>query len=374
MKKDNLSIIALGDIALYGVLSEKLKIKNKFNPFVNLKNEFKRADLVIGNLENPLTDSKKEIKKAINVAANPNFSRILHENNINIVTLGNNHIFDRNLEGFKETKEKLKKEKIKFFGGGEDIDEAKKLLKIKFKNCTVGFIGYCDESTNGIFCTSNNYGCVKLDINEMIEDIKNIRKEVDFLIVSLHWGVEFYNYPSPEQIKYAHKIIDSGADFVWGHHSHVIQGVEMYKEKLIAYNLGNFIISDIIEKEKIRIQKEEAKKSFILKLNLEESQIKNFEIIPIKLNEEFNPILMVDEERINFLNFIDKISKELKSKDYGKFWREYVRQRENNEIKNGLMQIFKHPRMIKKIKDLPLKYFFVGLPKFIFLKIFGRKK
>jgi hypothetical protein len=60
-------------------------------------------------------------------------------------------------------------------------------------------------------------------------------------IVSIHWGDEYSHYPSPEQIELAHRLVDHGACLVLGHHPHVVQGVESYRNAVIAYSLGNFI-------------------------------------------------------------------------------------------------------------------------------------
>ena len=71
-----------------------------------------------------------------------------------------------------------------------------------------------------------------------MEQVKNGGAEV--IIVQIHWGVEGDNYPQDSQISLAHKAIDSGADLVIGHHPHVLQGMECYKGRMIAYSMGNF--------------------------------------------------------------------------------------------------------------------------------------
>ncbi|MBI4734176.1 MAG: CapA family protein, partial [Rubrobacteridae bacterium] len=67
--------------------------------------------------------------------------------------------------------------------------------------------------------------------------------KADFVIVSIHWGKELNEFPLSRQVSLAHKLIDSGVDMVIGHHPHVVEGFEVYKEKLIAYSLGNFVFS-----------------------------------------------------------------------------------------------------------------------------------
>ena len=83
------------------------------------------------------------------------------------------------------------------------------------------------------------------DIVKICEDVAFLKNSVDFVIVSLHWGTEHYLYPSTEQISMGHAIVDAGASVVIGHHPHVVQGYERYKNGLIFYSLGNFVFDDL---------------------------------------------------------------------------------------------------------------------------------
>ena len=74
----------------------------------------------------------------------------------------------------------------------------------------------------------------------MESDIKKLKNETDVVITYFHWGTERKYYPDQVQKDFAYKAIDSGADAVIGSHPHVIQGIEKYKDKYIAYSLGNF--------------------------------------------------------------------------------------------------------------------------------------
>ena len=73
--------------------------------------------------------------------------------------------------------------------------------------------------------------------------IKSARKNADYVIVAIHWGIEKQTTPTSTQVKFGRAAISAGADLVLSHHPHVIEGVEFYKGKLIAYSLGNFVFS-----------------------------------------------------------------------------------------------------------------------------------
>jgi len=109
------------------------------------------------------------------------------------------------------------------------------------------------------------------------EDIKALREKVDIIIINYHWGIEKENYPEEDQIYFAHKTIDYGADLIIGHHPHVLQGVESYKGKYIAYSLGNFIFGG-------NSRKHEKSAVFQAVIDADGKSIIEFNMIPIEIN------------------------------------------------------------------------------------------
>ena len=96
------------------------------------------------------------------------------------------------------------------------------------------------------YATKNRAGLVSgYDpyVNEMTKRIAEMKKEVDIVVLSIHWGVERSTTPRKQEINLAEKAIDSGADIVVGHHPHVLQGIQVYKGKPIFYSLGNFVFN-----------------------------------------------------------------------------------------------------------------------------------
>ena len=96
--------------------------------------------------------------------------------------------------------------------------------------------------------------------------------------MSLHWGIEKAFYPSPKQVALAHKLIDSGATIILGHHPHVIQGIENYKSGLIAYSLGNFQFA-FDPKECSNENNKRTNQSFILKVRINKQEIESYDIV-----------------------------------------------------------------------------------------------
>lgn len=125
-------------------------------------------------------------------------------------------------------------------------------------------------------------------VKEIIRaDIKTLKSSVNHVIVSVHWGDEFIEKPSPAEISMAHEMIDSGASVILGHHPHVLRGLENYKEGLIAYSLGNFVCDMVWENRLIE--------SMVFEVELYPDQIGRYGVVPVVINETFQPTVVSDE-------------------------------------------------------------------------------
>jgi len=189
--------------------------------FKNVYDIFSHDDVTIANLETTFTDSTDKAEKQFNFKATNDFTKSLTLGSIEGVNLSNNHIYDYKEKGFKDTKLALAKEKVKYFGEG-----SKWITKIKDQS--FGFLGYRGWSLDKSF------------LNSVKQDIAELKKTNSVVIINFHWGNENQYYPIDAQKELAHFAIDNGADIILGHHPHVIQGIEQYKNRIIAYSLGNF--------------------------------------------------------------------------------------------------------------------------------------
>ena len=189
----------------------------------NVKPVFDVDDVTLVNLEGPLCDNPQEKVKTFSMKGLPEYTQILSEGSIEIVNLSNNHIYDCGQIGFEQTLENLTNAGIQF--AGED-----RITGYSKDGITVYFVGY-----NAFADTPELRSKIKEDI-QVLKDVY----EGDIVCVSFHWGEEYSYYPSSYQKSLAHFAIDNGADTVVGHHPHVVQGIENYNGKIIAYSLGNF--------------------------------------------------------------------------------------------------------------------------------------
>ena len=210
----------------------------------NLKNILNDTDLVFGNLESPLV-CEKEYSDNNNFAGHSSFAKFLKRNKIEIVSIANNHILEQGIDGFKSTCEILEKNKIKCIG--KNVEELSNIEIIEKNDIRIGFCGF-----NAIHDIRNLKAYAELSEQNLFKTIEMMNNlDLDYRIVSLHWGNEYIHYPSKQQIELAHKIIDSNIDIIVGHHPHVIQPIEEYRNGLIFYSFGNFLF-DMLWSEKVR--------------------------------------------------------------------------------------------------------------------------
>lgn len=197
-------------------------------------------EIVVGNLECALTDHPKPVKKAGPVLYNPtSFAATLKENGFYAVSLANNHIRDCGDEGVLSTINACKSNGIKNFGAGETLESAAEPLIIEQNGIKVAFVSFAEKEFN--FVQAGKAGAIAFDPYESYDKIRDVRKNVDALIVLYHGGIEHYIYPSPLLRKKCRKMIEAGAHVVLCQHSHCIGTREEYKGGEILYGQGNSV-------------------------------------------------------------------------------------------------------------------------------------
>ena len=347
----NVTLLLTGDIMLGG---EFLKYKNEQNvsyeyPFRNLKKVFEEADIVFGNLECPLSkDGVIRADKGSILYAPPDSINALKYLDYDILSLGNNHINDYGEGGLIKTIEILKNEKIPFFGAGRNIKEANSEVIIERNGLKSCFLGYTTDETfvKSIIANTDTAGCVFYDFNKIKEDICRVKNDSDIICISLHWGFERYLYPSPEEVKLAHQIIDAGAHIVIGHHPHVIQGFERYKHGVIFYSLGNFFFPNFYTKSgALHKWQEESNKSVIVKCKVSRQGVEEIEILYSFMNTDYQVELLDGKDKEEAIFEIERISKEMSKDGYDYFWSIYIKEK-NRGMVRGLP---------KRIRDLGVK-------------------
>jgi len=243
LKLNEIKILFVGDVMMARKVENKIRENNKnfLYPFVNFLKYFESFDYIVANLEGPISEKGVRVGSKYSFRMNPEVTIALSRANINILNLANNHIFDYGKVAFEETLKNLDENKIKYFGNSYEP------LIIEENGTKIGFLGFSDFFKH-LEAKEGKIGIAVINEN-ISEIIKKVKKKVDILIVSFHWGEEYKKFANEKQRKLAKTVIDAGADLIIGHHPHVIQNIEKYKNKFIFYSLGNFVFDQDFSKE-----------------------------------------------------------------------------------------------------------------------------
>lgn len=205
-------------------------IKKGFNPFHRIARD--KNDCWIGNFE--CVASSKTIhsdyrKECFRIEP----SNLSHCQLFDYLGIANNHVMEHGAEAYKDMEERLKSICKDTFGA-----KTQKSVTFDHQGKRVSVTGFSlrREENKDI----PEYWSIP-EVSEIIEEQKSLSS--DYKVAYIHWGVEFVNYPSIDQVRFAHMLIDAGYDLIIGMHPHVLQGFEVYKGKYIFYSLGNFVFN-----------------------------------------------------------------------------------------------------------------------------------
>ncbi|HTX86565.1 MAG TPA: AmmeMemoRadiSam system protein B [Candidatus Nanoarchaeia archaeon] len=228
-----LKLLFFGDIMLDRHVGEKIKASGTLDWILDgLNNDgiFQGNDIVSANLEGAVTDNGTRLppELSIDFAFTPKVVGQLAKYDFNYFNIANNHLADQGENGIIETEKNLTALGFNFAGCRDRA----------VGDCTAKVVG-ANGHRIGFTGASMVYGT--LDENLLIDKVKELASSTDLVVAQMHWGTEYKHTANQNQIELAHKLIDAGADIVIGSHPHVVQSIEIYKNKPIFYSLGNFI-------------------------------------------------------------------------------------------------------------------------------------
>ena len=215
------------------------------------------ADIFMVNQEFPFTNRGTAAEdKQFTFRIPPEKVSMLTEMGVDIVTMANNHILDFGPEGITDSLAALDGAGIPHVGAGENLEQAKKLEILEVKGRKIGFLGASRVYMAARWAAGTDHPGVfsTYDPTMALQEIRAARAKCDYLVVYVHWGIERNTTPEDYQRSMGRQYIDAGADLVVGSHPHVLQEIEYYDGKPIAYSLGNFVFgSSIPETELLKV-------------------------------------------------------------------------------------------------------------------------
>ncbi|MEI8155135.1 MAG: CapA family protein, partial [Hyphomicrobiales bacterium] len=274
MQQNSVRLIAGADLYLKGAIPSTLESSPNHRGFQDFVRRIAQADIRFVNLEMVLTTGGYSREKSAVLHGHPDLANHLNALGLDIVTMANNHMMDRGMEGLFSTLDTMDAHGIERVGAGRNLAEAQMPRFIERKGIRLGFLAFSATLPLGAAAAPERPGVNPLhvatryvmtipeagtgnpppalpmtlaqeanvhDVDALIQAVRAAKADADYLVVAPHWGVVGQDRVMPYQEEVAHALIDAGADAIVGHHPHRLHGVEVYKERPIFYSLGNFI-------------------------------------------------------------------------------------------------------------------------------------
>jgi poly-gamma-glutamate synthesis protein (capsule biosynthesis protein) len=264
-----ITLIATGDIMLGRTVTRTAldeKTDSRY-PFLHVASVLQNADIVFSNLENPVVNNCPRTNEGFKFCAPKDMLEGLTYAGIDIVNLANNHTRNYGSKGMEETKQFLNEKNIQYVGDGNAV--VKEIQKTR-----LGFLGF-DFVTKSP--SSSDW-----------ELVKKIDKDVDILVIGVHWGTEYHATANKNQQNWARMFVENGADVVFGHHPHWVQNDEEVEGVPVFYSLGNFVFD--------QMWSEETKKGLAVRLTIKDKKIIKSDRLPIYMKEWAQPEWVNSEE------------------------------------------------------------------------------
>lgn len=278
-------------------------------------------DLNFCNLEAPLILEVNETLRAP-FAGYVDFGSFLQRSNIGVVSIANNHILEHGTESFRKTIDILDENDVRYIG--RDQGHGPNITFLDVDGLRLAFTGFSD--VHGIQRIAGTYATYSEE--QVLATTREMReKGADYIFISLHWGDEYCDIPHIDQIEAAHRFIDNGANVIIGHHPHVIQPVERYRNGLVFYSLGNFLFDMIWSKE--------VRSGMFVTLYLSPNLGVDYHIRPTLLASDFRPVEL--REKLSLASFWKSMRRHSKlmtnlQNDREAYSRYYKRHRKRNQL------------------------------------------
>jgi gamma-polyglutamate biosynthesis protein CapA len=268
-------------LALLGDINLGRGVYPNENTFTYLEPVLNSVDLAMANLESPLTTKAVTTKSPYALCTNPEKAQFLSEAGFDLLSVANNHYIDCGLSGYKDTLATIK--------------------QYEMEAIPAKFIPIYQEK-NGVklaFLAVN--ATWKFDREGLMKAIKAARAQDSIVVVSIHWGDEYYAQPNKFQKTLAKQMAEAGASLIWGHHPHVLQPVEwidipcdsrdltkICRQTLVLYSLGNALFDQYALPD--------TRQSALVMAHVDKDGVQEFHAIPFVIDEPRSRLSAADDD------------------------------------------------------------------------------
>ena len=309
MGGNSIKLKAVGDIMLgdhpvcygHGVRSV---IERKGFDFLTegLESVLEEKDLLFCNLESVLSDFESDPKSLpkMELRGRPDEAECLAKLGFDILNVANNHALQHGVTAFDETVSLVADKGMHPIGlSGSSGDS--KVFEWEKDGVKIDFISYSMRPEK---FSKGEIPYARGEKDDIISFVRDRRSQTDAVIVlSLHWGDEYMNYPSAEQISMARELVDVGVNLILGHHPHVLQGVEKYRGGVIVYSLGNFVFDK---------WQRNPRETAVFSCEIGIDGVIEYELIPILIAKSFQPMSVKGKDAEKIQSKLSDYSRALK--------------------------------------------------------------
>jgi len=277
----------VGDIMLDRDVYSKIKKygNGDFNYiFENIKNDLLKYDFLTGNLEGPISDKGVDSHGLYSFRMNPEAIGALKNVGFDALSVANNHIDNWGKGAMEDTFLRLNDAGIKVLGGGLNNIEAQSPKIVEIDGTKIALLAFSEFGKGLYEATASSSGIAIISEGALTNAIEIARKNADLVVVIFHFGEEYAKESNAYQKKYSHMAIDLGANLVVGHHPHVVQEVEKYKNSYIAYSLGNFVFDQFFSKDTME--------GGLLEVTIDNKTISDVTLRKVQLNKNYQPEIL----------------------------------------------------------------------------------
>ncbi len=253
-------IIFVGDVLLARNVEFLMDTKGVQYPFINVPEIFGQpTSAVIGNFESAILEQHKKTPSFVTTfSVDKNFLPEVQKVGFTHMSLANNHSFDYGSTTFAHTRLALEQAGITPFGHPALVDGVSHVV------VRTGFTQVGVLAINEIFNAQSK--------ETITASLALLASATDFQIVYVHWGEEYMLKHNFTQEVLAKQLIDAGADAIIGHHPHVVQDIDVYKDRPIFYSLGNFIFDQYFSVD--------VEQGLLIKLSFINNEVQ-YELVPV---------------------------------------------------------------------------------------------
>lgn len=308
----SVSLRAVGDVALIGSAARSLA--DGGSPAWSETAAFlAAADLTFANLEMPMPRSSVEPSWADvseELRGRPEALRGLLMAGLDVVCLANNHMMDWGAIGLAETIEALAEHGVATVGAGENLDRSIEPAVLERNGLRVGFAAFTPP--HKWTATDSAPGAAPLR-TELVRESLDRMGDVDARVVSLHWGVELSNYPTPQDRALAREIADLGVDLLLGHHPHVLQGVERLGRAGVVYSMGNFVFDVTAGRVQFRCDPWNLRAGYVAEAHLGPDGLASLGTVPTFLDGDGVGVLATGDDATRIERLVEEVSRDIEA-------------------------------------------------------------